>query len=241
MADKEEQSKELRSKIQESIDNAREERRRELFRRRLDVARSGVHYCNLRKWNEAIKAFLTYIQILEDWKQVEKGRLAPSLFDTKSDIAELLLISGVFWDLAKCYDKLTGDQARKEVQAALNKFVLFTRNMPFQTVCMETVRKYISYESPKSKDLFKQAYQQLGGGKCFIASSLIDLIEPETLPTLQKFRDEKLLTTAAGKKTVTAYYYLAPYITEVLDGCPEPIRKQVATKLDRFAQFLRKN
>src|ERR1051326_2305712 len=93
--------KALRSRIQKSIEDAKEANRRELLRKRIDLARSGLKAYDAKNFAEAVKYFLTYLRILEDWKAVPSGGLHPSLFDLKTDVPELLLINSVYWHLVK--------------------------------------------------------------------------------------------------------------------------------------------
>ena len=111
----------LRDRIQAQIDQAAEAHRRELFRHRIELARGGVRSYALRRIPEAVRAFSTYIQILEDWKKVPEGGLTPALFDPKDDAAELLLISGVYWDLVKLYDRTKSAERYAEFMGYIEK------------------------------------------------------------------------------------------------------------------------
>src|SRR4051812_24538359 len=76
-----------------------------MLRRRIELAQSGVRAFEEKRITEAVKNFRSYIRILEDWKGVPEGKLTPAHFDVTKDVAELLLISGVYWDLTKLYDR----------------------------------------------------------------------------------------------------------------------------------------
>ncbi len=68
-------SQALRDRIRAQIDQAAEAHRQELFRHRIELARGGVRSYSMRRVPEAVKAFHTYIKILEDWKKVPEGGL----------------------------------------------------------------------------------------------------------------------------------------------------------------------
>src|SRR6478736_9329583 len=87
-----------------------------MLRRRIELAQTGVRAFEAGKMADAVRNFHSYLRILEDWKGVGEGMLMPSHFDPKADVSELLLISGVYWDLAKLYDRTRGEEKKKEFQ-----------------------------------------------------------------------------------------------------------------------------
>ncbi len=219
-----------------AMERAEQERRLLMLRRRIDLAQAGVRHYEMRKMAEAVKSFQSYLHILEDWKNVSEGRLTPQLFNVKDDVAELLLISGIYWDLAKLYDRTKSKEAL--FKHYMDKYVLFTKGMPYQTVCMETMRKYIGNDKPIHKAEFRNAYKALGGSNCFVATALIDVTEDGTLPKLQAFRDQVLLRSRVGRVSVRAYYWGGPYLAKVTDRAPETIRRLMGRGLDLLAKRL---
>lgn len=208
-----------------------------MLRRRIELAQAGVRAFENKKITEAVKAFHSYIRILEDWKGVPEGKLTPAHFDTKADVAELLLISGVYWDLAKLYDRTKSADKQREFMHYLEKYILFARGMPFQHVCMETMRKYISNEKPVHKPEFKNAYKMLGGSSsCFVATSLMDVCDPDTMPRLRKFRDERLDASRGGRVFTAWYYRNGPRMAEVADRAPFLVRAVMGKSLDWLAR-----
>jgi hypothetical protein len=207
-----------------------------MLRRRIELAQSGVRSFEQKKITEAVKNFHSYIRILEDWKSVPEGGLKPALFDITKDVPELLLISGVYWDLTKLYDRTKSPDKQREFHHYLEKYVLFSRGMPFQHVCLETMRKYISNEKPVHKAEFKNAYKLLGGGStCFVATSLIDVCDERTLPRLRRFRDERLSRSAGGRAFIAWYYRNGPGLAATADRAPEWVREGLGKALDLFA------
>lgn len=210
-----------------------------MLRRRIELAQGGVRALEAKKIPEAVKSFRSYLRILEDWKSVPEGGLTPSLFDVKADVAELLLISGVYWDLTKMYDRTKSADKQREFRHYLEKYIMFSRGMPFQHVCLETMRKYIANDKPVHKPEFKNAYKILGGtSTCFVATALLDVCEADTLPRLRGYRDERLSRTKSGRAFIRWYYRNGPMLAAVTDRLPETIRRGLGRLLDRFARFL---
>src|SRR5690348_4599516 len=105
MAQKDRTLSYVRRKIERDIEQREEERRRKLKAQRLEVARTGISAYKSRRFAEAVRNFLKYIAVLEDIHQVSAGGLTPKHFDQKKDMNELLMISGIYWDLVKLYDR----------------------------------------------------------------------------------------------------------------------------------------
>lgn len=227
----------IRSKIQEQIDQARAEHQRELMKRRIELARQGFRYYQQHQISDAVKAFHTYLRIVEDWKGVPEGGLHPKLFDRQKEAAELLLISGVYWDLTKLYDRTKSKTKNKEFLHYIEKYVIFSRGMPHQAISTETLRKYVVTDRPKHKEEFKSAYKVLSDGKsCFVATSLADVCDAETLPRLRRFRDEVLEPRPAGRRFIDWYYKSGPSIADAVTRLPQPVRKAMGWSLDQVAR-----
>jgi len=232
-------TKRMASNIQASIEQAHQQQRRELFLKRLEIARTGVKKYQEHNIGDAVKAFHSYIHILEDWKGVAENGLSPSQFDRNRDLPELLLVSGVYWDLTKLYDRTRTPKTHREFLMFLQKYIQFSRGMPFQTLSAETLRKYISHGKPVHKKEFQNAYRTLAGSKCFVATSLVDVGAPGTVPRLRRFRDERLLTRPAGRAFVKWYYRSGPRLVARIDRLPTPFRWALAKIIDLVALLAR--
>ena len=171
---------------------------------------------------------------MEKSKEAKPGTLEPKHFDSKKDIAELLLLSGVYWDLAKLHDRVAKKDLTK-VKFYLDRYVVFSKGMPFQHISSELIRKYMINGNPKNRSEFKDAHIRLGGGKCFIATAVEDYCEETTLPTLRHYRDSTLLRSGVGRLFVRVYYALGPSLARLVLRLPESIQKRIARRLDRFA------
>jgi hypothetical protein len=229
-----------RRRIQKEIENAEEDRRKRLLNQRIDIARSGVAAFQKHKIGEAVKAFHTYIRILEDLKGCGEGGLNPTMFDLRKDIQELLLISGVYWDLCKLYDRTKSTEKMGEFMHYMEKYLIFSRGMPFQVLCAETMRKYISNEKPIHMKEFKNAYNMLAVSKCFVAGALIDVTAAETTPSLRAFRDEVLSQRIAGRVFIRWYYRYGPLLAQATDFLPQSARRAMGWTLDQVANRIRR-
>lgn len=224
--------------IQRSIENQEAERRRQAFKQRIQIARVGMKSFQEGKATEAASAFYSYIRILEDFKGVPEHGLNPSLFDRQKDLPEILLISGVYWDLAKLYDKTSSPDKHRDFMIFLQKYVMFTKGFPHENIAAETLRRYIRKGRPKHRSAFVNSYRTLSGKSCFIATSLIDVCEPATLDVLMRFRDETLHHSAPGRGFIGAYYALSPWLSRVLDRAPGFSRVIAGRFLDLFARLI---
>lgn len=233
-----ERSAAIRSRIEAQIEQAERRRKQDMLRRRLEIAGRGVKQYELGKITEAVKQFETYIRILEEWKGAPEGGLTPEHFDKKTEVAELLLISGIYWDLAKVYDHTKSPEKVQLFRHYLNKHVLFTRGYPYQALASETLRKYLSARRCKHTADFKAAYKAVAISQCFVVTSLVDLIEDDTLDLLRQYRDEILIQSNAGRGFIRIYYALGPTAAWIMDRQPRFVRVWSARRLDRLSRRL---
>lgn len=118
----------------------------------------------------AIKNYNEYLKTMADIHDQDPLELSPTIFDQQKDISEILLVSQIYWELAKIYDmtpKLQG-----EFTKVLNQFVIFTVNQPFQVVNAEILRKYLKYPGITNYTEFRAAYDKIfiESDKCFIST-----------------------------------------------------------------------
>lgn len=212
-------SAKVRKRIQEAFERQEEIKRHEQWMKRVEVAKRGVRAFEKRKYIDALKLFREYVAILEARYNVGAGGLRPDLFDTKKEAGEILLLSGVFWDMAKIYDRLRGNTA--EVRMCLNKFIEFSINRPHVAFSANEVRKYLRAGNVMNKADFNNAYGVLHQhvAKCFLASAVFGPVSPE-VAALQAFRDRVLLPRPAGRVAVGAYYAVSPAVAGVLVRAP---------------------
>ncbi len=231
-------SAQVRKTIDEAMAVADAERKRKLLNQRLSLARGGIQAFHKHDMGTAIKSFLTYLKILEELKGVEEGALTPQNFDLKKDLSELLMISGIYWDLCKIYDLVKVEN--KEFRHFLSKYIQFSKGMPYQAVCSESLRKYISNDKPKHRREFKEAYKMIATTKCFVATSLVDTVNLETIPVLRDFRDQVLEKSVLGRGFVRGYYRIGPIVAFGIDRLPDSVREILGKILNRIAKSCQK-
>lgn len=227
--------KAVRDRIQANIDAQMAEQRRELFRKRLEMAKHGVDKFKTKDAAKSASNFHTYIRVLEEYKGVPEGGLNPSHFDLKTEVPEILLLSGIYWDLVKLYDRTRSAERQKDFAHYLQQFIKFSKDLPHQHVSAETLRKYIAANRALHVDELKNAYRILNTSKCFIASELIDVTHVRTIERLRDFRDTRLEKSPQGRLFVEIYYSLAPLAARCVRGMPVSARIWLGKGLDRLA------
>jgi hypothetical protein len=225
-----------RRRVQRQLLQAERERREKLYRHRMQLVSSGVKAVKKKDYAEALKSFQSYLLIMEELKDVSRGGLTPGNFDKKKELPELVLISGIYWDLAKIYDHSRPQYA--EFVSALEKFVVFSKNMPYEAVCTELVRKYLRNEKPSHAKEFRDTYRRMSGHKCFVVGALIDEVEPETPQRMRAFRDKVLLRSWPGRLAVRAYYLAGPGLAWVVERLPSPFRRRLGRAVDGLSRRL---
>ena len=226
-----------RKKVKAQIEKAERDRLMHLFHKRMDLARNGALQFKQGKGREAVQSYYQYIDILERSKEVSRGKLAPKDFDAKKEIAELLLLSGVFWDLAKLHDR-TSTKNLEKLKYYLDRFVMFSKGFPYEKISSELIRKYLVNGKPKNRKEFKDAHIRLGGGNCFIATAVEEHCDLSTLPALRHFRDEVLLQQVSGRIFVKFYYSAGPKLARIVLRMPSSFQKKLASIFDRIANFV---
>jgi len=232
----EDQLKAARENAEKAREIAEKEYKQKVFKMTLELAKRGAVAQDDEHFTEAIKSFQSYLRILENYKKVKEHGLTPQLFDPKKDVMELLLISGIYWDLAKIYDKSRKPNMVKEFRIYLQKFILFSKKQPFSALCSEQLRKYIDNDKPLHTGDFKSAYTALTGQrKCFVATALQDVTEPMTLHRLWNFRDIVLIQSWWGRGFIRAYDFFGPILARMTDILPKWLRGYLGKSLSRFS------
>lgn len=225
----------LRQRIEEQMAKAEKERQDRLFQARLNLVREAMVLYHRKKFAEATNKFKSYLKTLEDYKGVSEGELHPKHFDKEKDLTELLMITAVYWDLVKLYDRTKDPVKQKEFSHYMHKYQIFSKGMPFETVTAESLRKYIYNNKPVHKDLFKQAYKNLGGKDCFVVTAVSDYGDPLTIPTLRVFREVVLRKSTFGRAFIGIYNFIGPHLAQLVLNFPHLIRRRLALVFDRLA------
>ncbi len=228
----------LRSRIEKQLKRQQEEQKKELLKKRIDIAKEGMRLMKAGQTIQAIKNYQQYILILEYWKKCGRDGLSIDHFDRAKDLYEIVLLSGIYWDMSKLYDRAKSIDQKQELNLCLQKYVVFSKGMPFQTLAGEALRRYLGSGRCKHRVEFKSTYGSLTGDRCFIATSLLDVTEPETIVRLREFRDDTLRRSKAGRLFTRYYYRYSPSLVKRIETLPESFRKRLGSTLDRFSKFV---
>ncbi len=208
-------SEKVRARIQQAYHKMQDKKKRELWGRRVELVKNGVKAVAKKDYTSALRNFKEYLSILETHYRVQPNGLSPALFNSKKEAGDILLISGIYWDMAKIYDMFEGKTA--ELQMCLNKYVEFSIGRPHHVMSSETVRKYLKSDKSKHKVAFESALTTLRSTmkKCFIASAVYG---PNSMQVniLQDYRDNILQNYFLGRLFVLSYYKISPLILKIL-------------------------
>lgn len=183
------------------------------YAQRITIARQGRDAFMQKDFLTATKKYNEYLSILSESNDVEDVfALSPSMFDNKKEVTEMLLISHVYWEIARINEMTP--KLQKNFKKALHQFVKFTINQPYQVFNAEMLRKYIKKnKSATSSPLLNEAYQQIfvQSKKCFIATTCFGEAHPVTqeLRSFKKVISRKKL----GIKFIELYYRFSSPMT----------------------------
>lgn len=185
---------------------------------RITIARQGREAFLAKDYVTAIKRYNDYLSILAESKNItDIYTLSPGMFDSKTQLTELLLISHIYWEVARMNEMTPKLQAN--FQRALSQFVKFTVNQPYQVLNSEMLRKYIKKNQKTSRQIgyLNEAYSQIyvQSKKCFIATHCYGDTHPIT-SQLRAFKAE-LLQWPFGIELVRLYYLISSHLVSFLD------------------------
>lgn len=179
------------------------------YQQRFSVVKEGKACLEKRDIVGAAKKYHEYLQILALVYHSKPFDLKPDLFVEATGETEQLLLSQVYYDLAKIYD--LSEKKTIELQQSLAQFVRFTLNQRYQVLNSETIRKDIKAKRIKNKEEFSQTMNQIykESKKCYLATYVYGENHPTTM-ILRSFRDQKLQASVLGRAFINLYYYLSP-------------------------------
>lgn len=189
---------------------AREERERLLllkhkYENRITTIRFGKECLDAGDYGGAIHRFTEYMSTVAEIKGIkDMYHLKVAHFDSRKDLTELLMISHVFFEMARVYDAVPKfhDDARR----CLEQFVHFSVNQPYQVVNSELVRKHLKKSVFKNSEAFRNAYLQIyvQSKKCYV----VTFCYGDAHPVTHSYRELKdwLLNYGWGQTLVRHYY-----------------------------------
>lgn len=189
---------------------AREEREKMLilkhkYENRITIAKFGKESLDTGDYAGAIAKFTEYMQIQADiHKTKDFYALKPSHFNANKEITEMLMISHIYFEMARIYDAVP--KFAEDSKKCLDQFVLFSANQPYQVVNSEMIRKYLKKSNFKHPDAFRNAYQQIyvQSKKCYVVTFCYGN-DHEITHHYREFKDW-LLESNPGQELVRIYY-----------------------------------
>lgn len=184
------------------------------YRERLTVLKRAQEFSARGDIPKAVERYNTYLNTLAAYHFTTEEDLGPKHFDPEKDIAELLLISHAYWDLAKAYDR--SPRLRHESVRCLEKFVRFSTGFKFQHINAQMVKKFVKRRRAYNLPAFQEAYNRIyvNSKACFIATHCFP--EDEVLLTNLRELKNQLLEIYLGRKFVEIYYSKSPILIDFL-------------------------
>ena len=172
----------------------------------------------------ALRYMQKYLDLVAQYYDVAEPDLKPSLFTRgDKDMAEIMLVSLVYLDLAKAYALSEEERHRATAIRYLDQFVSFTAGFKFQYLNAKNLRKYIRRKEARRQDvtIFKNAYRKiaLDSAACYIATFCYPPAHP-ILPILRSWK-QHLLHTRYGFYIVDYYYRFSPILVEWSKRSPQ--------------------
>ena len=167
----------------------------------------------------AIRKYTEYLEVVAEVKKIPSiYELHPNHFDKSKDITEMLMISNLYFELAKVYD--AAGKFQEDLSKCLEQFVLFSANQPFQVVNSEMCRKHLRKFKFKNHDLFFKSYQQIfvKSRKCYVATHCFGENHAHT-NNLRAFRSF-LMGHSVGQTFVRFYYSRSPSFVCLMQNYP---------------------
>ena len=205
-----------------------------LYQNRFKQLRLG-HEC-YKKGNlaKSVEYYSNYLSILAQFFNTKENDLNPHLFDRKKDAGELLLISNVYWSLAKVYDKKP--KFHHHATKCLNQFLKFTQGYNHQYANARMLKNYIAKGKAKNAKEFKLVYEKIkiNSRTCLVSTYCFGYDSPVT-QQLRLLRED-LSETCTGRAGIKFYYKHAPSLVAFLDR--HKCAKKIALPLIKKILFL---
>lgn len=193
------------------------------FETRITCVKQGKQAFAAGDFVTAIRRYTDYLETIAEVNQLSGiYDVKPDHFHKSKDVTELMMLSHLYYELAKVYDA-TG-KFQEDVTKCLDQFVIFSANQPYQVVNSEMARKHLNKFKFKNHAAFQTAYQQIfvKSRKCYVATQCFG----ETHPTTENLRLFKswLLTVPGGQTLVSSYYRCSQPLVCWLDKHPQAAR-----------------
>jgi hypothetical protein len=199
-------------------DERKREQLAELYRTRLTHLKRAQLLIRDDRVALAVDSYTKYLGILALYFDTTEDKLSPTLFDPQKDITELLLISHVYWDLAKAFDR--SPNLQRDCFRCLEQFAKFSIGFKYQHVNAQIIRKFNNKKQAHNPKAFEAIYHkiQISSKKCYIATSCFGENDNRT-QTLRHFKS-KIAPYALGKDFIDCYYQFSPLIIREFNRHP---------------------
>lgn len=224
------------------LDGLTPEQAREMqkqYANRFSILKRAQEYNRKEEIGKSVELYLQYLKYVSDFYKTEEKKLKPSMFDQKKDLAELLLISHVYWDVARAYDR--SPRLESELKRCLQQFLLFSIGYKYQYLNSEMMRRSIRKKMFHNQTLFEEAHKQLRihAKSCYIAT-YIYADDTTEIQKFRDFRDRNLLTNAPGRFFVACYYEVSPRFLVFLQKMPSVFVTKTNTFLKKVLDYFAK-
>ncbi|MEH0860129.1 hypothetical protein [Halobacteriovorax sp. DPLXC-1] len=180
------------------------------YAERLKTLKQALDFVAKNDLPKSVEKFKHYLGILAAYNRTDEKHLTPKMFDPERDVAELLLVSQAYWNLAKSYDK--SPRLRQESVRCLQQFIKFSIGYKYQHANAQLIKKFLRSGQAHNKKAFQQAYEKINvrSKNCYLATHAYPENE-DLLNTLRAFK-VKLAKYSAGIIFINRYYDYSPYI-----------------------------
>jgi hypothetical protein len=222
-------------------EKSKDESKLKLWKSRVSLLKKARIFMKRKAYGDAVVAYEKYIRICRMTFEVSEEELSPEIFKERMATKELTIITSVYWDLLRVYD--TNEKYHDRMIATAAKLTQFA---PVTPIVLDIVKKAEAYKKQaRNTEIFKKLTRDLMNKRnyCFVATAVFEA--PQDLPLideLRSFRDEQLLKSVLGRRTVNLYYRLSPTLVELLErqACLKAPVAVVLRGVVRVISFLRR-
>ncbi len=179
-----------------------------IYANRFSILKAAMGHSTNGRYQNAVEEYLNFFSIVSAFFNCQESEISPRLFEKGRDLAEIFLISQVYWDLCKIYDK--DPRFSDRLKKYLLKFVEFSKGFKFEYANYQLIFKYLKSGKCRNKRKFESALNALktSGDFCYVATYCFGENHPVT-NDLRVFK-KHLLKMNWGKKFVFFYYKFSP-------------------------------
>lgn len=190
----------------------------ERYRGRIGVLKVSHDYYQKDNIPKAVEGYCKYLNTIASYHWIKEEELKPQIFDPKKDAAEMLLISQVYWGLAKAYDR--NPKLQGECKRCLDQYVKFSIGFKHQYLNSEMVRKFLKRGIAYNPKLFEMTYKriQVESKKCYLATHCFG-DQGEITESLRSFK-VSIQHRPFGYHFVCWYYRFSPRLVAWCESHP---------------------